>query len=841
VTYAAAIAVTAAAVGVRWLLEPVVGNYVPFITFFAATAFSVWYGGYLAGTLSALLGAVAGVVFFVEPRGRFELSSARDRISLVAYFVANAIIIFLGHALRSARDRAEKEREFTQALHRYLDRIQRAPALGDVYETALDTIVGMLGCDRASVLVYDERRVMRFVAWRGLSDVYRRGTEGHSPWAPDARDPEPVCISDVRSAELEPALKGLVESEGIRSLCFIPLLSSSRLIGKFIMYFGERRTFSDYELGIARTIGLELAAGIERKLAEQKLRDSEARFEAEARALARLNEASSRLWRIRDLHEGLDEVLAAAIDLLGADKGNIQLLAPDRRTLFIASQRGFDQNFLDAFHEVPDDDSVCGRALLRGERVVAEDVETEPDFVAMRTIARASGFRAVQSTLLRGRDGEPFGVLSTHFREPHRPSEQELRRLDLYAREAAGFIERWNAEDALRRKEQAGREANRAKDEFLAMLSHELRNPIAAITSAAAILQRLDGLPAQAATAGAIVDRQAMHLARLVDDLLDISRVTRGKIGFEKRPFSAADAIELACETARPALEARRQTLVESIAAEPPGLMGDLNRLAQAIANVLHNASRYSPEGTRIHLFLEAEGDQAIVRIRDEGRGMSPDLMERIFDPFVQGRAERNGAAPRPPPGLGLGLTLARAVVEHHRGTIEASSAGPGRGSEFTIRLPALRSESRPEDAPDPDAAAPAVRPPRRILVVDDNADSASGLAELLGLDGHEVRTSPDGETALVAAADFCPEIVFLDIGLPGIDGYETARRLRAVPAFAGTRLVALTGYGQDEDRRRAEEAGFDSHVVKPLRAADLDRIFGSGLGSGSRNESPAT
>jgi two-component system, chemotaxis family, CheB/CheR fusion protein len=220
---------------------------------------------------------------------------------------------------------------------------------------------------------------------------------------------------------------------------------------------------------------------------------------------------------------------------------------------------------------------------------------------------------------------------------------------------------------------------------------------------------------------------------------------------------------------------------------------------------------------------------------------MSRDLIARIFDPFVQGPAEKGGGAPGPASGLGLGLTLARAIVEHHRGTIEATSAGPGRGSELTIRLPAFhgpsRSESSIEDAAEPRPA----RLPLRILVVDDNADSASGLAELLGMEGHEVRTSPDGETALSAAAEFHPEIVFLDIGLPGIDGYETARRLRAVPTFSQTRLVALTGYGQDEDRRRAEAAGFDSHVVKPLRVADLDRICGSGPGSGRRKESPAT
>jgi PAS domain S-box-containing protein len=785
--YGVAVAATALSVVLRLALDPLWGRRYYSIFFFPAILISGWAGGVGPGILTTLLCIVAAQYFWMPPGHSFGIAAAPDLWSLAVLLIVGVLISVLASRWRYGSE-AIRRSEATFRLA-----VEAAPA--------------------AVILVDRNGKIVHVNALTESLLGYERNELIGQPL-------ETLVPPRYRATHV-----------GDRTRFFDH--SSRRPMGAGRDLHALRKDGSEVpvEIGLAPfetqdgTMVMATVTDItERKQDEQRLRDSEARFEAEAQALARLNEASARLWRIRDLHEGLDDVLGAAIDLLGADKGNIQLLAPDGRTLLIAAHRGFDRNFLEHFREVQDDESVCGRALQRMERIIAEDVEIDPLFAEIREIARESGFRAVQSTPLLSRNGEPFGMLSTHFCAPHRPSELELKRLDLYVREAAGFIERWNAEDALRRNERAGREANRIKDEFLATLSHELRNPIAAITSAAAILQRAGWDSVQVETAGAIVDRQVTHLTRLVEDLLDISRITSGKIRFEKQLISLADAIALACESIRPALNSRRQALVQTLPPDSPGLVADENRLAQAVANLIHNASRYSPEGTSIQLSLEGEGDHAVIRIRDEGRGMSPELMERIFDPFVRGEAERNGNSS--PQGLGLGLSLSRAIVEHHGGTIEASSAGPGRGSVFTIRLPALPMVARAKEAPRTYVSASRI--PMRILVVDDNADSASGLAELLKMDGHQVRTSPDGETAVVAAAEFRPEIVLLDIGLPGIDGYETARRLRTIPDLARTRLIALTGFGQDEDRRKAEEAGFDSHVVKPLRTADLEQIFGA-------------
>jgi signal transduction histidine kinase/ActR/RegA family two-component response regulator len=392
-----------------------------------------------------------------------------------------------------------------------------------------------------------------------------------------------------------------------------------------------------------------------------------------------------------------------------------------------------------------------------------------------------------------------------------------------------------------KRAEEALKDADRRKDEFLAMLSHELRNPLGAITSAAAILQRTPSADATVEMARDIIDRQSGHLTRLVDDLLDLSRITRGKIAVDARRISAADAIALAAETIRPSLEERRQEMIVSLPPLPVEVRADAGRLAQAIGNLLHNASKYSRDGGRIWLSLQREGSDAVVRVRDTGMGIDSELLPRVFDPFVQGAWELEPTLDQSRRGLGLGLSLVRSIVELHGGSVVATSAGPGEGSEFSVRLPALAPQSR-DAAPSADRSSAAVRAARRVLIVDDSVDSADGLAKLLEMSGHDVRTSHDGESGLVAAADFRPDVVLLDIGLPGIDGYETARRLRALPDLTGVELVALTGYGREEDRTKAREAGFDRHVVKPIRADALLKLIETPSGrAGKRDSEPGT
>jgi PAS domain S-box-containing protein len=365
--------------------------------------------------------------------------------------------------------------------------------------------------------------------------------------------------------------------------------------------------------------------------------------------------------------------------------------------------------------------------------------------------------------------------------------------------------------------------ADRRKDEFLAMLAHELRNPLAPICNAVQLMRVLGSEDANVQRARDMIDRQVNHLARLVDDLLDVSRITRGKITLQKEPLALAVVIARAVETSRPLIDARRHTLTVTLPPEPLRVEADMTRLAQVVSNLLNNAAKYTEEGGHIELHVERAGADAVVRVRDSGLGIPGDLLPHVFDLFTQG--DRSLA--RSEGGLGIGLTLVKSLVEMHGGTVTAHSDGPGRGSEFVVRLPTL--QALPEPSEPEGAARPALcraERSRRVLVVDDNADAAESLAVLLRLDGHEVCTAHDGAAALETARGFRPEVVVLDIGLPRMDGYQVARRLRAEVGLTEALVVALTGYGQEEDRRRAEQAGFDAHLVKPADPEVLQRLL---------------
>jgi PAS domain S-box-containing protein len=376
-----------------------------------------------------------------------------------------------------------------------------------------------------------------------------------------------------------------------------------------------------------------------------------------------------------------------------------------------------------------------------------------------------------------------------------------------------------------KKNEHEMREASRRKDEFLAMLAHELRNPLAPIRNAIQVLRSLAAHDAQLEWARDVIHRQLQHLTRLVDDLLDVSRITQGKITLRKEKVELAGVVARAVETSRPLIEARRHQLSVALPSEPIWIEGDSTRLAQVIGNVLNNAAKYTEEAGRIWLSASSAGGEVVLRVRDSGVGIPADVLPRVFDLFTQ--ADRS--LDRSQGGLGIGLTLVRNLVEMHGGRVEALSAGSGHGSEFVIHLPVLVQEKRAAEIERPanlDQTARSVS--LRILVVDDNLDSAESLALLLQFGGHDVRMAHEGETALDTAFAFLPQVVVLDIGLPKMDGYEVARRLRQQPAMRHSFLVALTGYGQDEDRQRSKDAGFDHHLVKPVDPSELQSLLTS-------------
>jgi PAS domain S-box-containing protein len=371
------------------------------------------------------------------------------------------------------------------------------------------------------------------------------------------------------------------------------------------------------------------------------------------------------------------------------------------------------------------------------------------------------------------------------------------------------------------------RQADKRKDEFLAMLAHELRNPLAPIRNAVSALQRLnDNDPAakdQARFLIAMVDRQADHLIRLVDDLLEVARITSGKIELKKQHVDLRDTVRQAIETSQPAINAGRHMMTISLPDQPLTVDGDPMRLTQVFANLLNNAAKYTPPEGRIAISMRSDGEEVVASIGDNGIGIRSEILPHIFDLFYQANRTKG----REQGGMGIGLALARSLVEMHGGQVEARSDGPGRGSVFVVRLPLAAAPSQDERV-EGDATVASVPASHRVLVIDDDRDVGDSLAMLLQLMGADVRVAYDGEAALAVISGFKPHLVLLDIGMPGMNGYETARQIRKLPERQDLILVALSGWGRDEDRRHSAEAGFDHHFVKPMEVDAIENLLAS-------------
>jgi len=396
----------------------------------------------------------------------------------------------------------------------------------------------------------------------------------------------------------------------------------------------------------------------------------------------------------------------------------------------------------------------------------------------------------------------------------------ELERVNRKLIASAERGERLEVELRLRVDELA--RADRNKDEFLAMLAHELRNPLAPIQNAVEVLKLSGGKPDKEDWARTIIARQVVHLRRLVDDLLDLSRITLGKFRIVSEPVDLALVVERAVELTAALIESRRHRLVVRHVSGAVVVRGDRERLTQALANLLNNAAKYTAEGGAIEVETSSDGAMATVRIVDSGEGMEPELLERAFDAFAQGEH----SLARAEGGLGIGLTLVRRIVELHGGGVSARSAGRGQGTTFEVRVPCGAAATLPAGPASGSEAGPATR--RKVLVVDDNVDAVETLAEMLRLEGHEIRTAQDAERAVTEAVEFRPDVALLDIGLPGADGYTLADRLRALPQMRNAVLVAVTGYGRSEDFARSAAAGFDHHLVKPIDPLRLATVLAS-------------
>jgi signal transduction histidine kinase/ActR/RegA family two-component response regulator len=581
---------------------------------------------------------------------------------------------------------------------------------------------------------------------------------------------ERVVVEDVRE---DPRLTGPERrahlAAGIRAAVGYGVLREGRWVGALSVHAAAPRRWTAVELGLVQETAERTWAAVERARADQALRESERRLAAVVDQLP---------VAVGILDSGGRLVLSnAALRSFGLVRGPPSLVEEERLRWTVRDDRG---------RPLPPEQWPATRAL-RGETVPALDC-------TYRDGSGRERHAVVSAIPLRAGGGEQTGVL-------------------VVAQEVTRF----------RRAEAELRLANQHKADFLAMLSHELRNPLAPIRSSLYLLQHVPLESPQAARAREVLGRQAEHLGRLVDDLLDVTRISRGKIALRRVRVDLREVVRRATEDLRPIFDERGISLRVENSGGPATLTGDPVRLAQVLSNLLHNAAKFTPRDGTVTVALAAGGDarQATLSVRDTGEGMDPAQIERMFEPFTQaaqGMARARG-------GLGLGLALVRGFVELHGGQVRATSAGPGRGTEVVLTLPLDDAGPEPAAAP---AEAPHPPAARDVLVVEDDADAAQTLADVLALHGNVVRIARDGRAALALARERPPDIILCDIGLPDVDGYEVAAAVRADPALRETRLVALTGYARPEDRDRAWHAGFDAHLAKPPQLDQLMALVGA-------------
>jgi PAS domain S-box-containing protein len=468
----------------------------------------------------------------------------------------------------------------------------------------------------------------------------------------------------------------------------------------------------------------------------------------------------------------------------------------------------------------------CLRLMRAGQPYVVEDSEIDDRLDDEdRKAYRLTEIRSVICVPI-SKSSRFVAAMAVHMKVPRRWSDRDVELVQQVASRCWESIERARVERERAGLLEAAEAANRAKDEFLAMLGHELRNPLAPIVTALHLMrERADETSERERT---IIERQVSHLTRLVDDLLDVSRIARGKIELKRERVEIAEVVASAIEVASPLFEQRAHALDLDVAREGLAVDCDAARLVQVVSNLLTNSGKYTPPGGRIMLSAAAEGDEVVLRVRDNGMGMTADALPGVFDLFVQGRQ----AIDRAHGGLGLGLTIVRSLVERHGGCVSAHSDGPGKGTEMIVRLPRAGAPGTGSTV----AIPPLDTAPRLdtkltakvVLVVDDNVDAAEMLSAALALHGCQVHVAHDGPDAMRVSRDRTFDAALLDIGLPVMDGYELAARLRELPNFATARLIAVTGYGQQSDRRRALDAGFHHHLVKPVDLGALMAIIAS-------------
>jgi signal transduction histidine kinase/CheY-like chemotaxis protein len=606
------------------------------------------------------------------------------------------------------------------------------------------------------------------------------------------------------------AYDSVTDTPPIREALLVPFADEGVIVGTLWVIAHDRDTHFDAEdLRLLQSLSAFASVAFHVRKQHEKLGEA---LDREVAGTLLLHSLSVGLIREGDVDALFQKIIEAAKLIMRSQFASLQRLEPNG-DLTLLAWSGFHPESARHWQHIPTNSvTSCAETSRARSRYAIADAEEAPELRGSQDLEefRRSGIRSMQSTPLISRSGKQVGVVSTHWNFVHEPGENELRLFDVLARQAADLVERTNTEAALR-------EADRRKDEFLAVLGHELRNPLAPLSTGIELLER--GRSEQTIIDGvhAMMRRQVTHLTRLVDDLLDLSRITRGEIELRRQTLDLRVVTEAATELVRPLIDQRGHRLLISHTDNPLWVEGDMDRITQVVGNLLSNAAKYMSPGGTIALRTEIVGDDVVLRVTDRGFGIPFERLPEIFEMFMQvpeHRARRGGG------GLGVGLALSRQLVELHGGTLTATSDGADQGSEFVMRLP--RAEVDAEVRPPAPVPARVEVESRRILIVDDNVDAAQTLRDVLQLSGHTVAVAHDGPASLDLFEAFDPQVCLLDIGLPMMDGYELARRIRAKANGHGIRLVAITGWGQDTDRERSRDAGFDLHLTKPV---DLDAL----------------
>jgi PAS domain S-box-containing protein len=768
--YAIALLAAVVAFVASYLTWPIL-NTLPWFFFFAAIMVSAWFGGQGPSLLTTAILVVTGRYFFIKPYGTFVL----NHDSLVQILVFIGVSLFIGF-LASARRRAEgderAERRRFQAT---------VMSIGDA----------VIATDSAGRVAFMNGVAEGLTGWRMPEAVGKRLEEVFVIVNGESKEPTLTPVNKVLESgrtHVSAHDRVLIARDGTER----PIDDSAAPI------MDDRGETTGVVL-VFRDVTGRKEAEKERKQVEQATRRRAEQLERLAETATRINGA-----------QGVDSVIAVVTEearyLIGArHSATCMVLNPRQAHSYSVISTASNRACMRKCIETPGVELYeVIKAQNRPVRLTQADLADDPRWQALKKIAMAiptaNGWLTAP---LVGRDEKSMGLLQLADKDEGDFTADDEAILVQLSRLAAIAIENATLYDELRAND-------RRKDEFLAMLAHELRNPLAAIGNAVNITVRT-GLEEHIDWSMDVITRQTNHLTRLIDDLLDVSRINLGKIELRKEILDATLIIDSAATTVRPLVNERKHTLEVSIESRNLWVYADPTRLEQVVVNLLTNAAKYSDNGGHIRLSARNDGADVVFTVLDRGAGIPPEKVAGMFELFAQG----DRSLERSEGGLGIGLTVVKRLVEMHGGTIVARSEGLGKGSEFTIRIAAATRPAPPmakvsRSANNADTKA-------RILVVDDSKDTAQGMVKLLNLIGHETQSAHDGDEALKVARAFRPHFVFLDIALPGMDGYEVAARMRREECCKNAVIVAITGYGQDEDRRRAAEVGFDHHFIKPL------------------------